>query len=432
LKSPSSLATEHRKKRVLIISPYFAPCSTPDMQRVRMSLPYFEQNGWEAEVVCVDPDYTDLAVDPLLMQTIPAHIPIHYTSALTKEKTFKFGLGSLALRAMYYINKKVSTLLSQKQFDLIYFSTTQFPICILGRKWKESFGVPYLIDMQDPWHTDYYQSKSKAERPKKYWFSYRLNKWLEPYAMAKCDGLIAVSKAYLTELNSRYPHLAKKPQQVIPFGYSTIDHQLATSLTIPVKNTAKKQLVYAGVLGKQMTLALNILFTALQETNLFQKAFELSFLGTSYASKNPERLASTLASSHQIANSVKEEPTRMSPFKTIKELQAADGLLIIGTDDPSYVASKVFPYLLTRKPILAIVHSESAITKILSSLSNTAIIFIDRNQDQARVQLEGFLNAIIQQQALQLDEIQFSAYHAAQLTKAQTDVFNRVYSNQFL
>src|SRR5690606_16191048 len=105
--------------------------------------------------------------------------------------------------------------------DLVYFSTTQFPVCILGAYWKRKFGIPYVIDMQDPWHSEYYQNKPKNEQPPKYWFSYRLNKWLEPIAIKQVDGLIAVSEQYIKDLQQRYN--LNIPNKTITFGYSEID-----------------------------------------------------------------------------------------------------------------------------------------------------------------------------------------------------------------
>jgi hypothetical protein len=177
------------------------------MQRIRMSLPYFKEFGWEAEVVVVNDQFVDIVKDPLLLETIPDHLIIHKVNALNKHKTSRFGLGSLALRSIYYYFRKVNKLLKSKSFDLIYFSTTEFNLCILGAYWKARFKIPYLIDMQDPWHTEYYRNKPKAERPKKYWFSYRLNKLLEPIAMKSVDGLIAVSSDYIATLEKHYPDL---------------------------------------------------------------------------------------------------------------------------------------------------------------------------------------------------------------------------------
>src|ERR1700755_1044011 len=98
------------------------------MQRVRMSLPYFANNGWNVEVVMVDEQYVDMGIDPLLLQSIPGDIKIHKVKALNKRWTSKLGLGSIALRSLWFYRRKVNRLLRDGKFDLIYFSTTQFPV----------------------------------------------------------------------------------------------------------------------------------------------------------------------------------------------------------------------------------------------------------------------------------------------------------------
>jgi len=120
------------------------------MQRVRMSLPYFKALNWEAEVVMVHEKYVDMVMDPLLLETVPKDIPIHKVNALPKKWTSKLGLGSIALRSLWYFRKRGNQLLKHGNFDLVYFSTTQFPVCILGAYWKRKYHIPYVIDMQDP------------------------------------------------------------------------------------------------------------------------------------------------------------------------------------------------------------------------------------------------------------------------------------------
>jgi hypothetical protein len=170
------------------------------MQRVRMSTPYFEDFGWKPTIVHVDEKEVDISKDPLLIYSLPVNLKQKAVSAFSKKWTSKIGLGSIALRSLYFYLKTVNQILKKEKFDLIYFSTTQFPVCILGAYWKKKFGIPYIIDMQDPWHSDYYVNKPKNERPPKFWFSYRINKYLEPIAMKSVDGLISVSKAYIKSL----------------------------------------------------------------------------------------------------------------------------------------------------------------------------------------------------------------------------------------
>src|SRR5690606_11808187 len=137
--------------------------------------------------------------------------------------------------------------------------------------------------LQDPWHTDYYQNKPKHQRPKKYWFSYRLNKYLEPLAMKKVDGLIAVSASYISDLKERYPILIMKPTEVITFGFSSIDFEIAKKLPITSGPTINKSLKYIGVLGPMMNKALNLLFRNICKVESLSKSYQLIFKGTSYA-----------------------------------------------------------------------------------------------------------------------------------------------------
>ena len=58
-------------KKVLIVSPHFPPLNAPDMQRVRMSLPYYPEHGWEPVVLAVAARYQAGVFEPALAQTVP-------------------------------------------------------------------------------------------------------------------------------------------------------------------------------------------------------------------------------------------------------------------------------------------------------------------------------------------------------------------------
>lgn len=385
-------------KRVLIISPYFPPCNAADSQRVRMSLSFFKDFGWEAEVVCADEKYCEITKDELLLQSIPADTIIHRVKAFPKKQTSKIGLGSLALRAIVFLQKKVMLLLQAKNYNLIYFSTTEFPVCILGRFWKKRFKIPYVIDVQDAWHSTYYQNKPKKERPKKYWFSYRLHKYLEPLAMKNCDGLISVSPAYRNTLQQRYPQLKDKPAAIIPFGAFEKDFEIAR------KNIEKCQpaislqpekinLVYVGRGGADIQFSIELLFSAIKEAletdnELFNR-FHFYFIGTSYA---PKELAKPtifpIAEKYGIEKQVAEITGRIGFYSTINTLLAADALFLPSSNDPEYSASKIYPYLLAKKPLLAITNPASSAVKILEEYG-VKNVFTD--EKTTAFQLTGFL-----------------------------------------
>ena len=142
------------------------------MQRVRQSLPFFKELGWEAEVIAVDPKYVEAySIDELLLQTIPGYIKVHHVKAWQASKTRRFGLGSLSMRSYTHFKKKGNELLKNGRFDLIYFSTTAFHVMALGPYWKKKFKVPFILDIQDPWRNDFYLDKPKSQRPPKFLIS---------------------------------------------------------------------------------------------------------------------------------------------------------------------------------------------------------------------------------------------------------------------
>jgi len=423
-------------KKVLIISPYFPPANTADSQRVRMSLPYFEKFGWDAEVVAVDEQYIDSLKDPLLLQSIPATIKIHRVKAFSKKWTAKFGLGSLALRSLWYYLKKVNQLLKKQEFDLIYFSTTEFPICILGAYWKKKFKTPYIIDMQDPWHTDYYQDKPRSQRPKKYWFSYRLNKYLEPVALKNADGVISVSKAYIDTLHQRYPHLIDKPNEVITFGAFEPDFSIAkknhTKLKLVFPQTASNlNLMYIGRGGEDMRSSLELLFGAFKQgISQFPQLFEtikLYFIGTSYAPTGKGTLTiAPVAEKFGISSYVTEYTDRIGFYQSINNLHHADGLIIIGSEQAAYTASKVYPYILSGKNLLGIFNAESSAGKVILQCNAGHLITLNQSPVKAFETFKNYIEDILSHKKPQTDWNAFQPYTANYLTERQVDVFEQV------
>lgn len=424
--------------RVLIISPYFPPANTADSQRVRMSLSFFQNFGWEAEVVCVDEKYYETTKDELLLQSIPAETVIHHVKAFSRKWTSKFGLGSLALRSLWFYRKKVMLLLQAKNYDLVYFSTTEFSLCVLGRYWKKYYKIPYVIDMQDAWHSTYYQNKSKNERPKKHWFSYRLHKYLEPFAMKKCDGLISVSAAYLDTLRQRYLQLEQKPSAVIPFGAFAQDFEIAKNNIdkCPAVNLSPQKInvIYVGRGGADLQFSVELLFSAIKEAlqtepGIFSR-FHFYFIGTSYAPKTLAKPSiAPIAQKFGIEKSVTEITDRIGFYSTINTLLAADALFLPGSDDPEYSASKIYPYLMAEKPLLALVNPESNAKLILEEYGVKNMLTYDKATTSA---VTDFLRKLIgsNHQIAAYDTSIIDKYTAKNMTMKQCLLFDKVVAKE--
>ncbi len=421
-------------KRALIISPYFPPSNAADMQRIRMSLPYFKDYGWNVEIVTVDVQYSDLPTDELLVQSVPTTIKIHTVEAFNKNWTSKLGLGSIALRSLWYYRKKVNQLLKDGNFDLVYFSTTQFPVCILGAYWKAKFKVPYVIDMQDPWHTDYYKNKPKDQQPNKYWLSYPLNKFLEPIAMKKVDGLVSVSDTYIHDLKKRYPNIKNVPGATITFGAFEPDMKIAIdnqSKFPALLDPTFKNIVYIGRGGADLHQAIIPLFEVLaagiSDNPTVYNQLKLYFIGTSYAPEGQGiPTIAPLAKQYNLQHNVIEITDRISYYRTLATLLKADGLFIPGSDDPAYTASKIYPYLLTNKPLLTIFNSLSPAITVLQEYGVVHNYSYDKTVDITS-KIGTYLKQVIEGPAkIVYHQDAIKKYDAENMTLQQCNLFNRI------
>lgn len=403
------------------------------MQRVRMSLPYFSQFGWDAEVVAVDPHYSEMAKDELLLQGVPPNVKVHYVKAWRKSWTSKFGIGSIALRSLPFYRNTVNRMLKSGRFDLVYFSTTQFQVCILGAYWKKRFGIPYVIDMQDPWHSDYYEDKPKHQRPKKYWLSYRMNKYLEPKAMRAVAGLISVSGNYIKDLKERYPEIKNIPDETITFGAFEPDFAIAErnkALFDPILNPAFINIVYIGRGGLDMHKAVSILFEGFKNVVAKNNKFgriKFWFIGTSYAPNgHGSPTIAPLAKDYGIGDHVIEITDRISYYHTLLTLQQADALFVPGSDDPKYTASKIFPYVLAKKPLLAIFNKESSAIDILKEYQADYVLSFDTSNAISLIQ--SFLQKVLDKELTktEYDAKALQKYSAQNMARRQCLLFDTI------
>lgn len=425
-------------KKVLIISPFFPPVNGADMHRVRQSISYYKENGWEAEVVVVDPNLIDIHKDKLLIKTLPRDIVVHKVKAFDAAITQKIGLGSIAYRSMYYYWKYVNNLLRKGKYDLIFFSTTAFQLCVLGRIWKSRFKVPYIIDMQDPWRSDYYLNLPKEKRPPKFWLSYRIDSFLESYSMHSVDGLMAVSQNYINVLLDRYPEIENIPTSVIPFAAYEKDLEVArnSELTNPFfnKNDGLIYMTYIGRGGHDMVIANRIILSAiklgLSKYDLFQK-IRLYFIGTSYdVSENAEKTIYPIAVELGIQSQVVEITRRIPYFQSLKVLSDSDILMVPGSIDPSYTASKIYGYVWMKKPMVTIFRSESSVNEFMENVHAGLALKFNLEEEVVLQEklVEYIYKSLTQSEEIKIDKLAFEQYCSPAQVKKQVALFDKIVS----
>jgi hypothetical protein len=382
--------------------------NTPDMQRARMSLPYYRENGWEPVVLTVSADVQDGVREPALMRTIPDDITIVRSGALPLKWCRFFGLGNLGLRSWFHLLLTGARILRREKIDLVFFSTTQFATFCLGRIWLRCLGVPYVIDLQDPWRTDYYE-RAGSRRPPGGWkyqaarFQARL---LEPWALKRMAGFVAVSARYIDDLKARYRWFSRIPAEAIRFGVSEADLRAAQGLpSTRATATADKsavRLVYTGAAGPITPRAAELLFGALQRFRRQQpgaaKRLRLEFIGTSYAASGAAQPAlRELAEKFGVADQVSEVPERIGHLESLRVQSDADALLLLGSTDLAYSPSKLYPYYLSGRPILALVFSGSYLEEMVRELDCAFLVAVNASDpdDQCHENLAVFFSAAL-------------------------------------
>lgn len=348
-------------------------------------------------------------------------------------------MGNLGYRSLLQYCRTCNRLIRKNRYDLVYFSTTAFPVMTLGRYWKRKFGIPFIIDMQDPWRNDFYLDKPRHERPPKFLLAYTMDKYLEAYAMKKVDGIISVSEGYPRTLMERYRNIKPGMCTVIPFGGAPVDFEVLEKAGVvnPLFNGSEDTVnfVYIGRGGHDMALAASGIFSALKtglqknESN-FRK-IRMFFVGTSYAADGKGlKTIEPVAAKYGVEQQVTEITDRLPYFVAMKVLKDADVLIIPGSTDTSYTASKIYPYILARRPMIAVFNRNSSVVDILDrTKAGTCITF--QNDDQPEAIGEKILPVMSDYISRipfepETDWKEFEPYTAREATRKQVGFFNKI------
>lgn len=429
-------------RRVLCICPSFPPVSYPDCMRLRLTLPYFKEFGWHPTVLCIDSKFIEGPIDYNLTKLLPPDLSVIYSYCIPPKWSNKVGVTNLVLRALPFLILSIEKLLSQGFFDLVFFSTTVFLSMPLGRYWHSKYGLPYVLDFQDPWVNDYYICANHLNPPGgrfKHGLSQTIAKVLESWTLRHVSHVISVSPQYPKTLLARYPWLKPDQFTVLPFGASETDFEVLPKLNIQQKifdpNDGKRHWVYVGRGGNDMALALRTLFLGIQSERHCHPeqwhSVQLHFVGTSYTPKHRAvKTVEPIAQELGVGDLVTEHTHRIPYFEALQVLVDSDAILLIGSNDSGYTASKLYPCILARKPILAIFHQESSVVDILHRCqAGRAITFAPENKPEdllaeVSIQLQKLLSLAKGYQP-ETNWTAFQPYTAREMTRKQCVIFDQ-------
>jgi hypothetical protein len=368
-------------RKVLMVSPHFPPDTSAGTHRVRLLAPHLPAFGWEPTVVTVDPAAYEGRLDPDLARLVPETLRVVRVPAWPVEFTRTLGIGDLGLRALTGLWSGCGRLLAGERFDALFITVYPTYPALMGPRLKARFGIPFVLDYQDPWVGAWglevgggrggrADVKSRVTRA--------MATRLEPYVVRHADAITAVSARTYEDVLARVADATPCACAAIPLGFEADDVEALARA--PRENRwfdpsdGLVHVCYVGTVLPKGVPVLRALLTALRELKsgapaLFER-LRLHFLGTSNQ-RDPRGAERVLPIARElgVAEIVSEVPPRLDYLDALNVQVTASALLLMGSTEPHYTPSKVFPALLSGRRILAVYHEASSVVQMLRAPS---------------------------------------------------------------
>jgi glycosyltransferase involved in cell wall biosynthesis len=363
-------------RRALLVSPHFPPDTSAASHRVRLLAPYLAAQGWDPTVVTVDPRDYESRLDPQLAALVPEGLRVVRCRAWAAHWTRAVGVGDLGLRALAGLHRACGSLLTSERFDVLFITTYPMYPAVLGRIFKRRFGIPFVVDLQDPWvgawgatvggdRAGGADAKSRLTRS--------AGAWLERWVLPAADAITAVSAGTYDDAIARVPAAAASLRCAIPLGADEHDFDAVRRDPYPTRffdpRDGNRHLCYVGTLLPLGVAPLTALLAAVAKlrhtrTDLYRRT-RLHFIGTSNQTTGGQRRVQRVAEALGVGDVVSEHPDRIDYQEALRVQATATAILLLGSTEQHYTPSKVFPALLARRPILAAFHERSEVVDLL-------------------------------------------------------------------
>lgn len=356
-----------------------------DMQRARMMCRHLLEHGWEAEVLAPDLSHQPLqCIEPQAAQFFDPGIPFHAASPRGGKCWDFVGSSTLAWRGFWPVLSEGSGLLRGGRYDLVFFSTAHYMLTLAGCSWRKRHGVPFVIDLHDPWHARSVPRPELARGLRGRILTTVAARSERAVLSAAC-GVISVSPSYLEAITRHYGAEVFGWQKtgchrVEPFAYEPAETAAARrAVSDNAADGDSATISYCGAGGRVMRASWRVLCQALadlksRDSSLLESV-RFVFKGTSLHYREGDSLEMVEAAREEgVAHLVSEDPTRISYGDSIQLVVGAEGVLILGVDDPGYMASKLFSYLSAGKPLLAVLRTGSVMVPFLQGCPGVTVL----------------------------------------------------------
>lgn len=345
-------------KNLLIIYPHWHPANLAGVHRPRLIGNFLPEFGWHPIVLTVNPEYFEEKPDPYFELTFRKHFEVVRVNAfpITRPRL----IGDIGLRAFFYLYREALKIIKVRKPAFIWIPIPSFYTALLGRLLNEKTGLPYGIDYIDPWVRSLAHFQKRFSR---FWWSIQLAKILEPIAVKKASLISGVSTSYYQAVLDRNFPKKNITHVGMPYGFDPDDHTIQLSnVTLPwrLDPIGTKPWVYAGAFLPKSHFFVDCFFEAIsimRSAGTWDSKVRLYFLGTG---KYQGESIADYAQKHKITDIVTENRRRYPYLQVLYFLSQASRVMVIGSTEKHYTASKTFQALLSKKAVWAMFHKDSS------------------------------------------------------------------------
>ncbi|MFN3780611.1 MAG: glycosyltransferase [Candidatus Kapaibacteriota bacterium] len=436
-------------KKLLIVAYYFPPSGGPGVQRVLKYTKYLPEFGWQPIILTVE-NGTFPALDYSLLDEIPKNVTIVRTKIYEPYELYRIFTGkpkSTAIdvnvirkegqkltlqeriaefiRATLFIpDARVGWLLTAKSkaveickkynVDAIYSSSPPYTCSLIARYVKRKLGIPWIAGFRDPW-------TGFISTPKRWFLPAIIDKNLEQSVFSEADLVEVAWLGIKKDALSKFPHLPESKFIHIPNGYDPADYP-----NIEYEPNSVFTLTYTGSMyGRRNPQSL---FKALEKLvfdgMLKSEEFKIRLIGR-FGAEVMQMIEST-----SIKSCVEVVPY-LPHNESLNQLMKSDALLLIvdeAKDSSEIVPGKVYEYLGTGKPILAIAPTDGAVAKLISE-TKSGFVAHQSDIDLIGKNFLKLFNLWKEKTLHQPDSLEIAKYSRKRHTEKLAEYLNRLCNN---
>ena len=425
------------QKKLLIITYYFPPAGGPGVQRWLKFVKYLPEFGVQP-IVYVPENPTYPIVDEGLVKEVSDQViviknkiiePYQLASFFSKNKTKKIASGIIPNQKkqsfldktflwirgnlfipdarVLWVKPSVSFLekyIVENNIDTIVTSGPPHSLHLIGLELKEKLNIKWFADFRDPWTTIGYHKSLRLSS-----YAAKKHKKLEYKVLNTADTILVTSKTTKVE----FQEITTKPIEVITNGY---DVENVDKQTLDTKFT----LAHIGsFLSERNPLFLwECLVELLQEIPEFKQHLEIKLIGAV-----SQEVLETITKYK--LNDYLNNLGYVSHKEAIAHQKKSQVLLLIeinSEDTKSIIPGKLFEYMVSNRPIIAIGPKGSDFSDIITQ-TNTGVFFDYSEKMKLKSVILDFYNQFLEGK-LQANGVGLQQYSRKNLTKQLAQLIN--------